>query len=331
LVGLIAENKGESLPSEGRNRFFPLDSAIQTKDGTIRTFRIKAGFPAEPLKPYRGPGYVQYPIRVDKNGFIFQGEEAQVNPEGAAQAQVAKWEFKVACDLGPQVTDHAVGFGQFSDLRYFNTPLGFTIFGQESAQDLRLRDNFIDPYTDALRVKRELNIDVKGITPLAPLVLRFGQSLRTFHRQYIHVYPHFRNVGVIPESFSSGQPVGQKVVIRDLETSIALSALNPKQRFTYFAIDLLKILGSLWNIEMKFDGLNYPKRELIDNFMQGYFKEQLSPALLYHQKADALFIAVNVTLGQSPNHLNLADFLEQHPSAFARFLYERIERQVFSE
>ncbi len=301
----------------GRNVYLKLNSPIETERGKIAALRLKGSAPLLPPKEHDGEGYVPCPLEVSRDGRILPWPSEGAQPEGGAFSDSAENEFRVARDLGPPITDHAVAYGVFSGLEFHHEKMGFVILGQEAAEDKRLRRDCILAHDTALRLGPKVKME--GLVDLEPLAGSLGKVLSEFHKKYSHGYPHFNNIGIIPDR--------SRVVIRDLESCAPLWENNQQQRFGYLGIDLLKILAGLWEVKTHFDGTEYPLGDPLGSFLHSYFNASPPRAALEEEKIGHFFETVSFLLSQRTTSFSLEKFLSANPSAFAGFLHERLLEQ----
>lgn len=267
--------------------------------GLIKALRLKGCCPkidSEGKIPlYRGPGYVAKPLEIDENGHLFYDQSPIGQPQMGAFAETAEHEFRVAHALGPRLTDHAIGFGIFDELTCEGEKLGFTLFGQESRQDIR----FAMPDINVIREPR--------------LAYRLGATLAGFHRTHVHRYPHFGNVGIIPRE--KGR---EKVILRDLESCLPVKSLPSLQHFSYLFLDVYKVLKGY---EPFCQWYQNPLDLLA--FLKGYFKSKSDFNVddifsFIHDISYSLDVII-----VNGGSINLPEYLEKSPLGFARFLYQR--------
>lgn len=264
----------ETRLSHGRSLTFPLQLPLLLEDQLFMGLRCK-GISPQPdefkrLPPHQGDGLDRAPIQIDPAGQLF-AVSPQYEPEGTALLEKAELELRTATELGTELADLPIGYGEYPELNYNGKPVGFSIFAIQGIDDLRFYRDLIFPKINnsPYPFQRSLQEAWPEISPLARL---FGQTLRTLHRRgYAHGYPHLDNLGLHKTS-------DWQMMIRDLETVMNLGEMTPEQRTGYLLADLQVVLSRL--SQTRTDGNSFFNLSLlIPDFFKGYFGTELAKAL----------------------------------------------------
>lgn len=312
VINILADMPGHDPQIDGRSMAFPLDRPVYVDGDRIQSLRIKGFDPVigedGQIMEHRGDGYVKNLIHIDETGALAISINLKGMPERAALAAYAKDEFDVAMDAGIDVCDWAVAYGKYDGFSYqydqAQHGLGFSIFGYEGKQDLRLALKTLLSYPP------ERSMDYSML----------GRVIRTFHEKYVHQYLSRGNIGVI-----MGQDgEAARVVIRDLETAVLLSSFSPLQRYGYLLMDILRVIHHA----IRCPEYGSTESPLWQYFMQSYLEpnclvlgEEINPS-----SADMNSLCQDIFLRK--REFNLIERVRLGKSDFSKMLDQELARRA---
>ncbi|MFH1460583.1 MAG: hypothetical protein ABIG64_09495 [Candidatus Omnitrophota bacterium] len=251
---LITQDRNGKI-NDIRSGVITLESPIIYNRLEIKALRLKGIYPQvennQVLEYLKGKGKTPGVPTSDEYGRIINDGPATTS-YGTTSYEDAKAELMFDQKLlqaGISV-DMPLAEGYYNKITFNNQRVGFSIFGMEDEQDIRLKHSR----------------DTKYLKQMAVL-------LRAMHDAgFAHRFPYFGNFGLVRTK------QGEKLVIRDLECMIELNKINSSPIITYRWLDIQRIL---WDFLLHRQG--HPDEmilvptdrtvELVPEFVKGYFGE----------------------------------------------------------
>ena len=275
----------KSCDQDERTVIIPLQSPLEIEGKTIYALRLKGVYPQAKeglVLPYKeGNGFVSYLLPVTGKDIISSTtERTDFSAQGSMNLKRLKSEVLTALELGPNRTDMLLGFGTYEDLQYNGQPVGFSVYGMERKDDVRVLTYLKTKYGERMSHDREERPRWAIIPPTSTILAQnTGRLLREMHEiGLIHGYPHLGNYGILDP---------QQCRLLDLDTAVRMSTIPAEQRAAFIYLDLARVINDFmkdkYSILSKEEDHSIPNAcfmPLLPHFLYGYFKGTQAQAFL---------------------------------------------------